>query len=346
MRILYFAPPNVGLMGDFGGVLRLMRLHEMSLVAMGHTVDYLSPWDAPDLGSYDVCHAFMANGNSYSVAEILHHSLPLVVSPIIDNLHSNFSLRLNVWLDHKLPVFYSHIGRCAAMCQMADKVCLMSSEEQRCLTEGLGVTSSSAVTPCPIVDDSAAPCSERFNTYSDTPYILFLGDGGNPRKNVLRLIEAVSGLDTPLLIGGMISEGVVGNRVKALANSTPNVTLVGRLSAGEKTYLLQHAAVFVLPSLMEGLGLAATEAALLGTTVVVTTAGGPRDYFEDLAYYVDPNSVSDIRDKIVVALREPRDASKRMKESFSVEAMGRHLDAQYQDAISTFSQRNVASTPH
>jgi glycosyltransferase involved in cell wall biosynthesis len=53
--------------------------------------------------------------------------------------------------------------------------------------------------------------------------------------------------------------------------------------------------VFCLPSVHEGTGLVALEAASLGARIVITRNGGPPDYFADMAEYVDPFSVESIR---------------------------------------------------
>ncbi len=61
----------------------------------------------------------------------------------------------------------------------------------------------------------------------------------------------------------------------SLSEKTPNVRLIGLVSEGEKAFLLKRAQAFILPSLMEGIGLAAVEATFVGTTVVITKKGGP-----------------------------------------------------------------------
>jgi glycosyltransferase involved in cell wall biosynthesis len=271
----------------------------------------------------------------------VRHHLPLVVSPIIDQLQSNAMLRFNVWLDRHLPLLFTHVGRCAELCRMASMVCLRSLEEKDRLVHGLGVTTACAIAPCPISVESEKPVEGRFVEFARKSFILFLGDAGNPRKNVVRLIKAVNRLDTDLLIGGMISEGKTGKCVRAEAEACPNVHLVGLVSGGEKAFLFEHASVFVLPSLMEGIGLAAAEAAIAGRTVVITKNGGPFDYFADQAYYVNPYCVADIRRKIQEAIDCPIDASRRIRQ-FSIERTGRDLEDCYQRAIELSAPKGIS----
>jgi len=337
MRILFLNAPSVALMGDCGGVRKLMLLYEEALKARGHEVGYLPSQNAPDWGTYDLCHLFKANGDSFSIGAEARRHLPLVVSPIIDKLFPQMLIRMCVLLDRSLPVVYTHLGKCEALCRMADALCLMSSHEGRLATYGLGVRTPATVV---LAAGSAQLCESepgRFAEYADKRYVLFLGDAGNPRKNVARLIQAVRNLDTELLIGGMVSPGKIGKAVTALAETTPNVRLVGLVTEGEKAFLLDRAQALVLPSLMEGIGLAATEAALRGTTVVITDQGGPPDYFGDHAYYVSPRSVSDIRNKIGKALASPLDASLHIQQICTIEATGKTLEMCYQKCIDSRS---------
>jgi glycosyltransferase involved in cell wall biosynthesis len=54
------------------------------------------------------------------------------------------------------------------------------------------------------------------------------------------------------------------------------------------------ARVFALPSWFETPGLAALEAALAGTAVVITPLGCTREYFGDMVEYARPDRISEI----------------------------------------------------
>ncbi len=334
MRVLFCSAPLVGLMGDLGGVRKQMLLYEDALKTRGQEVGWLPSQIPPDWDAYDLCHLFMANGDSFSIGVEAHRHLPLVVSPIIDKLFAPILMRLNVTLSRYLPVFYTHLGKCATLCGIAQALCLMSSHEARLVTHGLGVRTPATVVRTAVSAQLNESQPGRFADYTEKPYILFLGDAGNPRKNVKRLIQAVGNLDIQLLIGGMVSPGETGRAVLALARETPNVRLIGVVTEEEKAFLLTQARALVLPSLMEGIGLAAIEAALRGTTVVITDRGGPPDYFGDRAYYVSPRSTNDIHDKIKAALAVPIDASKHIQQICSLAAACKGLETCYQTALS------------
>ena len=341
MRILFAAPAHVGFLGEAGGVLRLMHLWEHCLRDRGHQIVYASPWERPAWDRFSLCHLFMANGDSYNLGACIREQLPFVVSPIIDRTQSNFLLRCNVWLDHSLPRYYSHLGRCAALCRMADLVCLHSSEEANRVRHGLGVHTPARMVLCPILprEDCVQPSPGHLASLKDRPFLLFVGDAGNARKNVVRLIRAVEGTGLDLVIAGSMSTGKQKDRVLALAARSRNVHVVGFLSAPELDYAWRQTRALLLPSLTEVIGLAAVQAALRGTTVVVSRHGGGPDYFGDDAYYVDPYSVSDIRRQVLAAVAHPRDASAGLKERLSMERAGELLEACYLQCIEAAQRR-------
>ena len=67
--------------------------------------------------------------------------------------------------------------------------------------------------------------------------------------------------------------------------------------------LYRRAKVFCLPSIGEGVGLVALEAASFGCDIVVTRIGGPKEYYDDMAYVVNPYKVDEIGLAVLNALQ-------------------------------------------
>ncbi len=172
-----------------------MLIYEDALEAKGHKVECLRAQKAPDRATYALCHLFMTNGDSIGIGVEARHHLPLVVSPIIDKLYPNILLRLNVLLDRYVSVIYTHIGRCAAFGRMADTLCLISTDEARLAARGVGGRAPAMVVHAAVSSELLGPPPGRFAEYTNKPYVLFLGDAGNPRKNVERIIQAFRDLD-------------------------------------------------------------------------------------------------------------------------------------------------------
>jgi glycosyltransferase involved in cell wall biosynthesis len=131
------------------------------------------------------------------------------------------------------------------------------------------------------------------------------------RKNQLALIRAVRDLGLTLVLAGRVRDDAYFQQCMAEGNGF--VRYVGALPYGGP--LLKSAyrgcRAFALPSLLETPGLASLEAASQGARIVITSVGCTREYFHDMATYVDPHDVSDIRTGIAAALTKPHDGALR-----------------------------------
>ena len=95
--------------------------------------------------------------------------------------------------------------------------------------------------------------------------------------------------------------------------------------------LYNKAKVFALPSIREGVGLVALEAAARGSDIVITNIGGPKEYYEDLAYQVDPYSVDDIGKSVIKALETTKqpELSHHILKEYSLEKLTEQLIKSY-----------------
>jgi len=88
---------------------------------------------------------------------------------------------------------------------------------------------------------------------------------------------------------------------------------------------------FIMPSVYEGTGLAAMEAALAGKRVIITENGGTRYYFGELAAYVNPRSEISIKKAISDVFGKPFNLELRnhMRLNFNKELTGKALEECY-----------------
>lgn len=154
-------------------------------------------------------------------------------------------------------------------------------------------------------------------------YILFVG-AIEPRKNVGRLIDAYSMIDTsmPLIIVGKkawLYEEEIGR------NNLKNVRLFGHVSADDLRYLYSGAYCFVFPSLYEGFGLPPMEAMSFGCPVITSNSSSLPEVCGDAALYVDPYDINDISEKIERLLNNQKlrtelaEAGKKRAKIFNME---------------------------
>jgi len=125
-------------------------------------------------------------------------------------------------------------------------------------------------------------------------FLLFVGTL-EPRKNVVRLVEAYARLPQPcpplMLVGGRgwYYEEVF-RRVEELGLAD-RVHLAGYVPAADLPYWYNAAEVLVYPSLYEGFGLPPLEAMACGTPVISSTASSLPEVVGDAGLLVDPSDV-------------------------------------------------------
>ena len=112
-------------------------------------------------------------------------------------------------------------------------------------------------------------------------------------KNVERLVDAALKYNFDLVLAGA-STDEFNAKLERKIGSRKNIQNLGRVSDEKLKDLYSRAKVFALPSIREGVGLVALEAASYDCDIVITNIGGPKEYFLPNAIAVDPYSVDEI----------------------------------------------------
>lgn len=128
-------------------------------------------------------------------------------------------------------------------------------------------------------------------------YILFVGTI-QPRKNLVRLIEALAGIKDKkidLVIAGkkgwMYQEILKAPSRLGVAN---RVKFVGRVADADLPAIYAGAEIFAWPSLMEGFGLPVLEAMAMGIPVVTSNRGALPEVAGKAALLVEPEQTADL----------------------------------------------------
>lgn len=304
------------------------------LEGLGIGVRFFDPWTPfrPQRG--DLVHLFAANMGTYHIArEIRALGVPLVVSPITYTSHTTAFVRRALAASRLLqkagPGVWTDYALCADICSWAERVLPNTAEEAQLITGGYGIPSERVrVVPNGVDPRFAAGDPDLFRkTYGLDGFILNVGHIGHTRKNVLTLIRALGAINYPSVIIGRIISGPYGEACVKEAAKHKHIRLIDGLGNDSAMLASAYAAcdVFALPSLFETPGIAALEAGLAGAKVVITPHGGTKEYFQDMAVYVDPVDEQAIRAGIERALGEPRGS--RLKEHIAGNFLWEHVAA-------------------
>lgn len=318
MKVLYHAPESACLDGDAGGTGRELLNRKRMAESQGARVELFHMWAPRQLRAAQVLHTFSPGAGSYPLCRAARAAgCRLVVSPIYDSALPAVLARSWIGLSRCARPLLSELGELARVLKMADAVVVRSQCELRAMRSVFGIPRGRLHLVWDAVPEPAEPASDPVEIPPELAGIdrgvLFAGDVANPRKNVIRLLEAAGPLGVPVVISGPLRPGRITDRILALAAGFRDVRVPGKVSRVLLAALMRRARVFALPSLYEGASLAAMEAGCLGCNVVVT-AGGATDYFADMATYVDPRSVRSIRAGLETELAHSRTG-----------ALGRHL---------------------
>jgi glycosyltransferase involved in cell wall biosynthesis len=134
------------------------------------------------------------------------------------------------------------------------------------------------------------------------------------RKNYLRVLEAYarSGLHKKGI--AYVFCGPRGNasaEILAAAQCVPGVVALSYVSEAQLRWLYANATGFVLPSLLEGFGVPALEAAAAGIVPLVSRGGAQEEAISGNGVLVDPSSVDSIADGLttLVTMRDDERAA-------------------------------------
>ena len=299
MKVTFLTRYDGGLW--FGGAEVQAEYTARELRRLGVEVEVFSP---ASTGVGDLVHTFGCYAYYYPVA--LHcrqHCVPYVVS----------------------PVFYITVGGVHKAWWKARAITRSTVRVQKRLFRGASFLLPNSETEAGQVADLFAQPMEKMHVtpngveerFADASPGLFRSTYGieepfvlnvariEPRKNQLRLIQALKGTGIRLVIMGEPSNADYVKECRSAAGA--DVTFLAPVKHEDPVLASAYAAcrVFALPSLLETPGLASLEAGMAGARVVTTPVGGGREYFADLARYVDPLSVPDIRARVLQAWEAP-----------------------------------------
>lgn len=300
MKVLYNTYPTAFVVPG-GGEVQLQELAR-HVAAQGVPVQWYDPW-RPALDQVDLVHFFSVFGGSLHFCQMAkRHTGRLVISP-------------GLWPEN--PALYP-MGEIQAMLNLADLIVPNSQAEQELLQQRFLLDSSKFAVVYNAVEPTSFQQPDRnlfARTYGLSRYVLNVANI-EPRKNQLRLIEALHDEDLPLVFVGKIRDSAYyeecrrqgGTRTVFLPPLPHDSPLLVSAFAG--------AEVFVLPSLLETPGLAALEAAAAGCPrLVVTAVGSAREYFGDQVEYVlQPEDTTAIRSAFHRSMTRQPDGSDRLRQ--------------------------------
>lgn len=331
MKIAYVISESYSV-NKFNGIRMQAETWAKELHAQGEEVIKINPWEKYDWEQFDIIHIFgpceFILNFTKGVSKRMHR---IVFSPIIDTIQSVFKYKIAThWGLSKLrlasPNYTIRQARKYIKCWI-----VRSQYEQNYVHGAYGI---------PLEQISIIPLSFRMNAHKINVerenFCLHVSKLTDERKNVKRLIQAAIKFNFNLVLAGGISCDKDFEELKELIDSHDNVRYLGRISDKFLEELYSKAKVFALPSINEGVGLVAVEAAASGCDIVITQKGGPKEYYAGMAKIVNPYDIDEIGKAILYFLNgntyQPA-LKKYVEDNFNIKCGVKNLKVCYQSVI-------------
>lgn len=341
-----------------GGDTRQADLTARHLRKIGVHVDVLLTNQSIDYGQYDLLHFF----NIIRPADILRHTsrtkVPYVLSTIFveygheadegglrGRLHKTIGTDGVEYIkavarrlkngERIRSVAYIMRGHRRAVIKAALGAAILlpnSESEYRRLVQRYGVRRPYHVVPNGVDTERILAKYEKLPDYNGA--VICMGRI-EPRKNQLRLIQALRGSGYKLIICGAASPNHAAYEQRCREAAGDDCTFAGWLNSSELFAAYASAKVHVLPSFFETTGLSSLEAAAMGCNIVITDRGDTRDYFGENAWYCNPEDIHSVRAAVDAAYAAPYDESFRtyILEHYTWERAAQETFAAYKQII-------------
>jgi len=345
MKIAYIMYPGACYMGAGDGSKMQAVIWADELRRQGHEVEQVNPWGHYDWKAFDIVHVFGFGLWNY---DIIHWGSRLnpnfVFSPIIDTNTPMWKYRLATHFGCEKLRLFSQNYILRKLKPDVKMFFARTDYEASYFREGYGI-GEEKISIIPLSYRSVAGAAEETANSADggnfastrEPFCMFAGTMTQERKNVGRLIDAARKYGFRLVLVGNTGNQQSLAALKERIGGAENIEIKGFVSDEELKSLYSRAKVFALPSLNEGVGLVALEAAIQGCNIVITNLGGPKEYYpKGMARLVNPYDIDDIGRSINEAMTDDTQQpalAKHIRETYSVENCVRQLVEAYKKAM-------------
>lgn len=272
------------------GIVSQALTWKKGLEAKGHQVVLVNMWDKNDWTTFDVLHFF---GFSRYMADFLKGVCKvndkIVLSPILDPSYSITSFKAYCHCGSEKLRLTNPYHSLYIVKDRIKRYLVRSEFEKSYFVNGLDISTDC----CKVVPLSFEHCSDQVKNDREN-FCLHISLLCDERKNVKRLIEAAKKFNFRLVLGGKLRNESEKRLLASWISEATNIEYLGFLSEEKKNELYSKAKVFALPSVNEGVGIVALEAASCGCDIVITDKGGPKEYYNKMSITVNPYSVDDI----------------------------------------------------
>lgn len=299
MRIGYILNPGALISGKSNGIRSQAISWSNILRNKGHDVVLINVWNDYKLNSFDLIHFFGSGPWVNDLASQIKKRNPnLIFSPVCDEVGGIWKSKVKSWVGFEPLQLWSKPYMRRKALSLFKAIFIRSDFEGMYMNKAYGVEESNLF-KVPLSHSSQY--LESID-YEKENFCLHISSITHERKNVHRLVEAALKYKFNLVLAGSTGTTSDFEPLKKLIGNSKNITVLGFVSDEKLIELYKNAKVFALPSIMEGVGIVALDAAVYNCEIVITDIGGPKEYYNGLAHLVNPYSIDSIGTAVKNAL--------------------------------------------
>lgn len=291
MKIAYILYPEAVISGDSNGIKSQAQTWRKGLIKLEHTVVEINPWSNYTWQHFDIIHVFGTGMWVQSfVKNLSNKNKNIVFSPIIDTIQSPFKYKLSTFLGLKKLRLWSPTYTLKNTLPFVKGVFVRSDYESLFVENSMSFNKDKIYKIMLPFDIEAY----EINQNKKENFCLHISSIYQERKNVIRLVKAAKKYNFKLVLAGAKGTENQFKKIKEEIKGSQNISVLGFISDDKMIDLFKRAKVFALPSISEGVGIVALNAANFGCDIVITNIGGPKEYYANLAEIINPFDVDDI----------------------------------------------------
>lgn len=273
------------------GVYSQAMTWKRGLESLKNEVVLINMWENYNWKSFDAIVFFGFNEYMRDIINWIYPINPkIAVAPILDPNYSLWMLKCYArWGCSKLRLTNAY----HSLHTVRDKVKIFlvrSDFEKHFLSKGFNISPYK----CKKTPLSYSIPPNETNNEKREPFCLHISLLCDNRKNVKRLIEASTKYNFKLILCGLLRNDTERKLLDSWMQGNPNISYLGYVTKENMIELYSKARVFALPSIYEGVGIVALDAAVSGCDIVITELGGPKEYYSGKAIEVDPYNIDEM----------------------------------------------------
>ena len=278
------------------GIVSQAYAWKNGLEQLGHTVTLINMWETQNWTKYNAIVFFGFSEYMRETVNVLSKINPnLILAPIFDPNYSKLTLSTYAHWGNDFLRLSNHYHALYKAKGLFKRFLVRSEFEKVYLSDVFNIKKEL----CKIVP-LAYQVSPTLQNSQREDFCLHISLLCDQRKNVKRLIDASIKYNFQLKLCGVLRNTEEEQLLSSWISDHSNIEYLGYVTKEKMIELYSKAKVFALPSIYEGVGIVALDAAAMGCDIVITKLGGPKEYYHGKAIEVDPYNT----DEIGIAVKE------------------------------------------